>query len=223
MTTESSGSTTTSSLIQSLQKETQKTQKKGNGEIGKNEFLQMLVTQLKNQDPMNPMNGDEFAVNLAQFSQLEQLVAINGKLGGSDGVSDSASLASYLGHEVLLDTQKIEVQAGKGGLIRADLPADAMDVTLNLLDKDGNTVKQVSLGAQVKGEHSFNLDALDVPNGSYSFQLNMLTAAGGSARLLGRVGGVVDGFVPGPEPKLLIAGREVAPSAIKAVLAPAQI
>ena len=44
---------------------------KNNEQIGKDEFLQLLVTQLKNQDPLDPMNPEQFAVNLAQFSQVE--------------------------------------------------------------------------------------------------------------------------------------------------------
>jgi len=224
MATESTTKTSTSSFIQSLQKGAESTDKKKNkGEIGKNEFLNMLVEQLKNQDPLNPMNGDEFAVNLAQFSQVEQLISINEKLGKSGAAGgDSASLASYLGQEVLLDKKTIDVDSGNGGLIRANVPSNAANVTLDLLDKSGNIVKTFSLGARAKGDQSMMLDGLDIPNGSYTYQLNMATAAGGQTKLLGRPGGVVEGFVPGANPKLLIAGKEVTPSDVKAVLAPAR-
>jgi flagellar basal-body rod modification protein FlgD len=46
-------------------------------EIGKTEFLNLLITQLKHQDPMNPVNNQEFVAQMATFSQLEQLIAIN--------------------------------------------------------------------------------------------------------------------------------------------------
>ena len=46
-------------------------------ELGKNEFLQLLVTQLQNQDPMNPMDNQQFIAQLATFSSLEQLISIN--------------------------------------------------------------------------------------------------------------------------------------------------
>lgn len=223
MTTEAT-STSTNSLIQSLQKGAEgTTEKKNKGEIGKNEFLNMLVTQLKNQDPLNPMDGDQFAVNLAQFSQLEQLIGINGKLDKTGGSGDSASLASYLGQEVLLDKKTVDFESGNAGLIRADIPVDATDVKLDLLDKVGNVVQSVSLGAKLKGDQSISLDNLEVPNGSYNFQLSMVTASGSSTKLLGRVGGVVDGFIPGADPKLLIAGQEVAPTDVTTVLAPAKL
>jgi flagellar basal-body rod modification protein FlgD len=224
MATESAGSTSTSSLVKSLQQASGTDKKASKGDIGKNEFLNMLVTQLKNQDPLDPMDGDQFAVDLAQFSQVEQLININDKLDatGTKG-GDSASLASYLGHEVLLDKKTVDVEAGNGGLLRANIPSDATDVTVALLDKGGNTVGTVSLGARAKGDQSLMLNDLDVPNGSYTYQLSMTTAAGGQTKLLARPGGVVDGFVPGPNPKLLIAGKEVDPAGVKAVLAPTQL
>ena len=54
-------------------------------ELGKTEFLKLLVTQLQNQDPMNPVNNEEFIAQLATFSSLEQLISIN------EGVSKLAN------------------------------------------------------------------------------------------------------------------------------------
>lgn len=53
---------------------------KKNDALGRNEFLQLLVAQMKNQDPLNPMDGQEMAAQLAQFSQVEQLIDINESL-----------------------------------------------------------------------------------------------------------------------------------------------
>ena len=214
----SSGSIS-SDLISKLSSEAESTKKK-NGEIGKNEFLQMLVTQLKNQDPMNPMDGDQFAVNLAQFSQLEQLVSINDKLGGTEGSGDSSSLASYLGREVLLDTKTVGVVDGDGGLIRVDLPADATNVEVELLDEKGNSVQKVSYGELAKGEHSLGLNELSAADGEYNYKITMTTASGGTGKILGRTGGLVSGFVPGADPKLLLGSKEISPSDVKTVLAP---
>ncbi len=50
------------------------------GDMGKTEFLQLLVAQLKNQDPLDPSDGKEMAAQLAQFSSVEQLVSVNDTL-----------------------------------------------------------------------------------------------------------------------------------------------
>ncbi len=50
------------------------------GAMGKDQFVQLLVTEMKNQDPMNPMDGKDLAAQLAQFSSVEQLMNINTKL-----------------------------------------------------------------------------------------------------------------------------------------------
>jgi flagellar basal-body rod modification protein FlgD len=52
------------------------------GAMGKDEFVKLLITQMKNQDPMNPMDGKDLAAQLAQFSSVEQLININAKLDG---------------------------------------------------------------------------------------------------------------------------------------------
>ena len=50
------------------------------GDMGKNEFLKLLVAQLRNQDPLAPSDGKEMAAQLAQFSSVEQLVSVNDTL-----------------------------------------------------------------------------------------------------------------------------------------------
>lgn len=212
-------------LISKLNAEAEKstTKKKDDKSIGKDEFLKMLVAQLKTQDPMNPMDGDQFAVNLAQFSQLERLVSIDNKLGGDSAGADSASLASYLGHEVTLNTQKVTVEAGEGGILRTKVPFDGAELEADLIDAKGKIVDTIDLGVHNKGEKSIELSGLTVPSGEYSFELRAKGAGGSSGKLLAQVGGLVSGFVPGADPKLLIGGREVAPADVKAVLAQSQL
>jgi len=50
------------------------------GAMGKDQFVKLLVTEMRNQDPLNPMDGKELAVQLAQFSSVEQLLNVNSKL-----------------------------------------------------------------------------------------------------------------------------------------------
>lgn len=209
----------TNSFIKSLQQSsTQEPVEKNKGEIGQTEFLNMLVTQLKNQDPMNPMDNDQFAVNLAQFSQLEQLVSINGKLGSTEGGGgDFSSLASYLGNEVVLNTETINVEKGQADSLQVNLPTDAYDVMVDLIDKSGQVVETKSLGAVTKGKHTLNVSGLQADGGEYQFKVRAKTTAGSEVRIDAAVAGIVSGFMPGADPMLLVGGREVSPSDVKEV------
>ncbi len=191
-----------------------------NAQIGKDEFLQLLVTQLKNQDPMDPMKSEEFAVNLAQFSQLEQLVSINEKLGESSS-QDLSSLAAYLGHEVILGGDKINVANGTGGHLRVDLPTDVRSLNVEIIDDQGKVRDVLRFGEIPAGKHTLNLEGVEARPGSYSYRVSAVGVTGGEFDAEASPAGVVTGFVPGPEPKLIINGQEVSPSEVTEVtLAP---
>src|SRR5690606_38110153 len=81
---------------------------KPNDELGKQEFLQLLVTQLRHQDPLNPADPQDFAAQLAQFSSLEQLVNIGEQLQGQYGIqqalielTNAGSALGVLGRDVI--------------------------------------------------------------------------------------------------------------------------
>jgi flagellar basal-body rod modification protein FlgD len=189
--------------------------KQTNKEIGKNEFLQLLVTQLKHQDPLDPMQNDEFAVNLAQFSQLEQLVSMNEKMDLQQGSSnDFSSMAAYLGHEVTLASNKVNVDNGDAGLLKFNLSQDVSELAIELLGADGSVKETISLGAMGKGNQTASLSEVSSENGAYGFRIKATGTDGSSFEPVGRVAGIVDGFVPGPEPMLIIGGRQVNPADI---------
>jgi flagellar basal-body rod modification protein FlgD len=181
-------------------------------DIGKDEFLMMLVTQLKNQDPMDPMKGDQFAVNLAQFSQLEQLMKINEKLT-SGQQSDSNSMSSYLGHEVTLNSSEIQVKNNDGGRVRFNLQGDATDVKVQLLNADGSVAETIDAGAMTSGRHSVALNSLQTASGNYQVRIEAQGAAG-TEEPTGYAAGMVTGFAPGTDPVLLLGDREVKPSEV---------
>lgn len=192
---------------------------KKNDEVAKEEFLTLLVTQLQNQDPMDPLKNDDFAVNLAQFSQLEQLVDINDKLGG-EGQGGTGSLATYLGQEVIIDSQQVEVSQGAAGGVHFSLHNDAAAVTVQLLNEDGSVADEVSLGGKSAGDHTVELNELGATDGTYTVNVKGVGLAGGEFETHGRVAGIVKGFIPGPEPVLLVGEREISPEEIAEVRVP---
>jgi len=190
--------------------------KKANDEIGKNDFMQLLVTQLKNQDPMEPMNNDQFAVNLAQFSQLEQLVSINDKVGASSEGSLS-NLASYLGNEVTFKSDKVQVNNRDGGIIKMDLGSQLSDVKIDLLNSDDSVKESISVGDLTPGKHTIQLANLATVSGAYKYSISGIGINGMRTEQKGSVAGIVSGYIPGADPSLIVNGLEIKPGDITEV------
>lgn len=181
--------------------------------VDKDEFLQLLVTQLKNQDPLNPMDNQRFAVDLATFSQLEQLISINDKLN-QEPTPDSSSLAAYLGYDVTLNTNVVRVAGGEGGKVSFQLPEDATSVTIDLLDSSGAVVESKEVGPLSAGKQMIALSELTSANGEYAVQVRATGQGGTQMTPQAYAAGTVTGFVPGPEPLLIVNGMDVDPAAI---------
>ncbi len=190
-----------------------------NSVVNKDEFLQLLILQLKNQDPLDPMENEDFAINLAQFSQLEQLISINDTLEKKSSDDQSIQgLASYLGHTAVLNDSTIHVADNDGGQISFKLPKDATDVIVNLVDENQNIVEQVSLGEQAKGEYTVNLNDLTTSSGDYQASVYYQTSDGEGNTVDYNVCGVISGFIPGESEKpLMIGNTQIALSDIKEV------
>lgn len=193
---------------------------RSNEVVDKNEFITLLVTQLQNQDPLNPMANEEFAVQLAQFTQVEQLIGINEKLESEQAGADFSSMASYLGQEVILNSNVVDVENGEGGQVSFDLKEDATAVTLQLVDSAGIVREEVNLGEMEAGKQSAQLSGLTTNSGEFSVQVEAVSTIGTPFQASANVSGIVSGYVPGPEPVLLVGDREIGTSEIQEVRVP---
>ena len=199
-----------------LQTETKKAKK--TEDLGKDDFLRLLVTQLKSQDPLEPMKNEEFAVNLAQFSQLEQLIAINEKVGAEGGAgTEIASLAGYLGHYAMYEGTEVDVKGASAGAMQINLEKDAAEVAVDFLDSSGAVVGSKDVGALDAGKHIVQLDDLTVPAGTYGVQVRAVDSARLAFTPSMYLAGLVSGFVPGDDPKLLVGTKEISPDSVKEV------
>ncbi|MGD8428088.1 MAG: flagellar hook capping FlgD N-terminal domain-containing protein [Balneolaceae bacterium] len=158
--------------------------KKGNKSLGKEDFLKLLVTQMKNQDPINPMDGAKFASQLAQFNSVEQLVNLNKGVDSlatsqqalNSGISNTMA-ASLAGKDIRAFSSKVGLAAGKDTQIQFKLNDIATEVKVTITDAAGNTVRTENLKNLGSGNHSWRWDGTSdagkhVPEGIYSVNVS---------------------------------------------------
>jgi flagellar basal-body rod modification protein FlgD len=199
-----------------------KSTKKGD-EMGQVEFMKLLIAQLKNQDPEAPVDSKEFAVQLAQFTQVEKLTAIDQKLS-AQSQNNISSMAGYLGQQVKLSSKEVQVSGGQGGQLQIDLSAGAPVVKVDLLDAAGKVVGTRTYENLPAGKNYVTLDGLGVKDGRYGFSVAATRPSGtGFYQPSSAVSGLVTGFVPGPDPKLVIGNQEYAVGAVQEVTLPPKV
>jgi flagellar basal-body rod modification protein FlgD len=140
-------------------------------------FLKLLVTQLKNQDPLNPMDNAQLTSQLAQISTvngIQQLNTTMQSLSSSLLSSQSMQSAGLIGRVVLTDGNSVAYDGTNPGIGGAQLAQSADSVKVAIKGPSGNVVRQIDLGAQGSGFVPFQWDGLDdggatVAAGIYSF------------------------------------------------------
>jgi len=181
----------------------------------KQQFLMMLIAQLKNQDPLNPVSNDRFAVDLATFSQLEQLIEINSKLEKSADIS--SSITSFLGKTVVLNSTNFTLTNGaleEGVFVKIEEDFDKLQV--NIKNSNGVVVDTKEIKDFSKGRNVLLLDNLKLPDGFYFVEVKGVK--GGVVRELKASPAVtVNGFILGDPPILVGGQREVQLREIKEV------
>ena len=122
-------------------------------------FLKLLTAQLQNQDPLSPMDSNQFTQQLVMYSQVEQQITTNDNLSSLIALQKSAAGANavnYLGRTAF--TQGADTSLADGAANwRYTLPNDASSVTLTVTDASGRTV-YTATGASALGDHDFSWD-----------------------------------------------------------------
>lgn len=148
-------------------------------------FLQLMTTQMKNQDPLKPMDSTQFVSQLAQFSGVEQQVNMNKKLeelikSVSGGQFDEAAL--YLGKNITAPTGKFEVTDTNIPELSYKTPDDAVSANIVISDKTGRLVDTIpitpSLTEKTISWDKMGLDDIMVGNGTYLAKIVSTNSAG---------------------------------------------
>ncbi|MET1078214.1 MAG: flagellar hook assembly protein FlgD [Pseudomonas sp.] len=153
-------------------------ERKVNKELGKNEFLNLLVAQLNNQDPLSPQSNGEFVAQLAQFSQVEGIEKLNTSMESMlSGYQSSQALqaSSLVGRKVIVPTDKAVVDTSQPFKASLTLPVSSSNVYVNVYDSSGAAVNRINLGQQAAGNVNFawdgkNSSGVAMPPGAYRFE-----------------------------------------------------
>jgi len=143
-------------------------------------FLKLLVSQMKNQDPLSPMDNAQVTSQMAQIQTVSGIEALNAtvkSLTGQFTQMQALQGVSMVGHNVLVPGNRLNIASGTGiGSYALDATAGA--VKLEVLNSAGAVVDTVELGGQSAGRHNFSLAADQFTDPNLSFRI---TASNGTA------------------------------------------
>lgn len=153
-----------------------------NDELGQSDFLTLMITQFKNQDPFKPMENGEFLGQLAQFSTVSGIDSLNSSFAGlRESIAGEQALqaANLVGHDVLAVTDVGYLGAGQSvqGVIELDSSASA--VQIDILDESGDLLQTLNLGEQPAGIAHFSWDGRNqtgelMQPGQYQFKARVV-------------------------------------------------
>ena len=175
----------------------------GTNTIGKDatedRFLKLLIAQMKNQDPLNPLDNAQVTSQMAQINTVQGIAQLNASVANMLTQFQGAQAISLGGRQVLVEGNSLTLaknadgMAAKGGV---DLSQDAERVTVDIKDAKGNVITQLNLGAQTAGPSSFNwngaIDKSVAAAGKYTVEVkayNGSTAVPATALTAARVEG----------------------------------
>ncbi|HWV13797.1 MAG TPA: flagellar hook assembly protein FlgD [Cellvibrio sp.] len=196
--------------------------KKKSNELGQDAFLELMITQMKNQDPLSPQSNSEFVAQLAQFSSVQGLEKLNTNFNNfSSGFQSNKALqaSSLVGTSVSVEG-KTSILAPNGiisGVV--DVPASTSDLKINIYSSSGELAAQVPVGSAKKGDLNFRFDGhnmevngelLDwsagetaLPSDTYTFEV-LATQDGKAQQLATSMSANVNSVTVGTDGKLVL-------------------
>lgn len=198
-------------------------------DVSKSDFLQLLTMQMKSQDPLKPYDNQEFASQLAQFSQLEQLTdiksLIQSQVTSNQALSQTmtnSALPGMLGKSAKAKMSSFTYDGDSSIKLAYDLTSSAKSANIVIKNSSGAVVKTFTLsGTDLKsGEHSLEWDGKDssgksINSGDYTVSVNALDGSGDSMDVSTYLQGTIQAVrFTTDGTKLVINGTEVALSDI---------
>lgn len=163
-----------SSEILSLINSPQKSEENSN-ELGQEDFLELMVTQLRNQDPFEPLQSGEFIGQLASFGTVSGIGELNNSVSSlvsSLTSSQSLGATNLIGKNALVSSNSLTLKEGEVSRGAVSTTAPTNNVNVNITDAAGNLVQSISLGVVTESSKEFEWDGTDssgnpAPEGKY--------------------------------------------------------
>lgn len=188
--------------------------------LGQDEFMTMLLAQLKNQDPLNPMDGKDFAAQLAQFSSLQQLSNLNTTMSSLPAYLKSfgnTQMVSMIGNDAVAKGNVINV-SGSTTNVSFSLPSDIQSGTIKIYNESGSQVSTADLGNLKSGLNSIVWNTGGVSTGKYTFEISAKDKSGKAVSAEALISGKVTGAsFKNDTAYLTINGQDVAFSNVVAI------
>ncbi len=166
----------------------------GNNNLGKDEFLKLLIAQLANQDPTAPTDNQAFIAQLAQFSTVEQQSTMNSHLESllvAQAANNQTSVANLVGKDILYKTDKVTLDGTNGVTLRGDLKGEATSITASITDSNGKVVRKLTVSGNDAGPIALEWDGKDengakLPAGEFTVKLTAVDVKGDSVEIESR-------------------------------------
>lgn len=180
-TVQSTSNTASQALLDSVNGK--KDSAKNSVDKAQDRFMTLLVTQMKNQDPLNPMDNAQVTSQMAQLSTVTGIDKLNNTLESlisSVQTGQSYQASSMIGHNVLVPGNAV-ISSGTGGYFGVDLPIGADKLSVTIKDSAGSAIRTIALGAQDAGTLPLNWDGFAddgsvARTGNYKFEVTATTA-----------------------------------------------
>ncbi|APJ04251.1 flagellar hook capping FlgD N-terminal domain-containing protein [Silvanigrella aquatica] len=195
---------------QQLEKVTGKKLNTPKNKMERDDYLNLLVTQLKYQDPSKPMEHYEMASQMAQFNTVEQLMGVNKVLADMKKMQNEAKaekLTQYLGKDIEIQGNNVRLSPdGTANTMKFELPSAASNAIVEIRDEHLKVVKSIHMGAVQIGTNKVTWDGTNdkgnkLPGGDYTFSVLSSTEDGkpmtAKTSFMAKVEGISDIFSGG--------------------------
>lgn len=193
------------STLNMLQNGTKFSSREDKGAIGRDGFMRLLLAQLRNQDPQNPLESHEFASQLAQFTSVEQLFKINENLNRnldldlklSQSIGNSLA-TTIVGKNLRAIGNQISLKKGSVSEVYITLPKAVSKITISIYDSNDTLVRKEDLDIRTAGDHTYIWDGknnadVEMTDGIYTFSVDAAGSNGNSIPISFFMGGHITG------------------------------